>query len=225
MKPLPRSFYTPSANLVAPELLGHMLVRNTAQGQMTAVIVETEAYLLNDPACHGAPGPTPRNRVMFGPAGNAYVYFIYGCHFCVNVVCQPAGIAEAVLIRAVNPVGGEDLMETARPTKDRRLLTNGPGKLCQALNIGLAINGMDLCTAHSSLFIAENPSAAEFRRQFGPLLNGPRIGITKARELSLRFWLSGNPFVSKGAIRDPKLTRRGRTAHCPVPIAGDVKAN
>src|ERR1041385_8920796 len=111
---LPRLFYEPSARMVAPDLLGHFLIRNTPEGPCGGPIVETEAYLVGDPACHGAPGPTPRNRVMFGPPGHAYVYLIYGFHFCVNTVCRPAGIAEAVLIRAIEINFGEELMLASR---------------------------------------------------------------------------------------------------------------
>lgn len=211
LKPFERSFYAPSARIVAPDLLGHILVRNTPQGQASAIIVETEAYLAGDPACHGAPGITPRNRVMFGPAGYAYVYFIYGCHFCVNAVCQPPGTAEAVLIRAVHPICGEHFMRAARPVIHRSALSNGPGKLCQALNIDRTLNGADLCDTGSAVFIAENPQAQLFLHDFGPVLNGPRIGISEAVELPLRFWLSQNPFISK---RSPKRNPRtgGRSA-------------
>src|SRR5512141_1334708 len=107
---LPRAFYKPSAREVAPALLGHWLIRRTNDGVFGGPIVETEAYVEGDAACHAFPGLTPRNRVMFGPAGHAYVYLIYGCHFCVNAVCLPPGKAEAVLIRAVEPVLGPDIM-------------------------------------------------------------------------------------------------------------------
>jgi DNA-3-methyladenine glycosylase len=197
-KPLPRSFYAPSARVVAPRLLGQVLVRNTPKGSLTAVITETEAYLANDPACHGARGLTPRNRVMFGQAGYAYVYFIYGCHFCLNAVCRPAGIAEAVLLRALHPLDGEHLMRSARPVKELVSITNGPGKLCQALGIDRELNGVDLCAQDSPLFIAENPSVASFIKQFGPPRRGVRVGISLAKEMPLRFWLGGSPFVSKG---------------------------
>src|ERR1043166_7469460 len=106
---LPRSFFEPSAKIVAPLLLGHYLIRNTPLGPCGGPIVETEAYLIDDPACHGAPGPTRRNRVMFGAPGHGYVYLIYGFHFCANAVCRPAGVAEAVLIRAIEPLFGKEI--------------------------------------------------------------------------------------------------------------------
>jgi DNA-3-methyladenine glycosylase len=195
--PLPRSFYEPSAQTVAPALLGHFLIRNMPDGICGGVIVETEAYLCNDPACHGAPGPTARNRVMFGPPGHAYVYLIYGFHFCVNAVCQPVGTAEAVLIRAVETTFGEELMRTQRPVNKTHDLTNGPGKLCAALNIKRGLDGADLCDSQSQLFIARNPSVKKFRREYGPLITTTRIGITKAAEMPLRFYLEGSPFVSR----------------------------
>jgi DNA-3-methyladenine glycosylase len=127
-KPLPRHFYEPSASVVAPALLGHWLIRNTPSGPCGGPIVETEAYLVGDAACHGAPGPTARNRVMFGEPGHAYVYLIYGNYFCMNLVCQPPGVAEAVLIRAVEAALGEESMLKRRPVAAARELTNGPGK-------------------------------------------------------------------------------------------------
>ncbi len=112
--PLPRAFYEPPADKVAPRLLGHWLLRRTRRGWCGGPIVETEAYLWDDPACHAAPGLRPRNRVMFGPPGHAYVYFIYGAHYCVNAVCRPAGTGEAVLIRAIEAVVGQEIMEENR---------------------------------------------------------------------------------------------------------------
>jgi len=197
LSPLPRSFYQPSAKVVAPELLGHWLVRNTPDGPCGGPIVETEAYLVGDPACHGAPGPTARNRVMFGPPGHAYVYLIYGFHFCVNAVCQPLGIAEAVLIRAIEVSIGEKRMRFHREAKNVYQLTNGPGKLCEAMNISREVDGVDLCDAHSPLFIAENPDVKRFRRERGPEVTTTRVGITKAATLPLRFYLDQSAFISK----------------------------
>jgi DNA-3-methyladenine glycosylase len=190
-------------------LLGHWLIRNTPKGPCGGAIVETEAYLVGDPACHGAPGPTARNRVMFGEPGHGYVYLIYGNYFCVNTVCQPAGVAEAVLIRAVEVSMGEESMRKRRPVGASRELTSGPGKLCQALAIDRGLDGVDLCDARSPLFIARNAQAARFRREFGPLVTTTRIGLTKAAHLPLRFYLAGSAFVSQrrgggGEIRNPK---------------------
>jgi DNA-3-methyladenine glycosylase len=197
--PLPRSFFEPSARAVGRSLLGHWLIRNTGDGFIGGPIVETEAYLRSDPACHAAPGLTARNRVMFGPPGHAYVYFIYGCHYCVNAVCRPAGTAEAVLIRAVEAVFDCASMQRVRAVKETRNLTNGPAKLCEALDIDRALGGADLCDAHSPLFIAGNPAVRAFRRQRGPVVTTTRIGITRATELPLRFYLRGSSFVSRHA--------------------------
>ena len=196
-KPLPRTFYESSAKLVAPALLGHWLVRNTPSGFCGGPIVETEAYLRGDAACHAAPGLTRRNRVMFGPAGHAYVYFIYGFHYCVNAVCMPAGVAEAVLIRAVEATFGRDIWDRQRSVTARNQLTNGPAKLCQAMAIDLALNGVDLCDPHSPLFIAQSPQAKTFRQQHGPLITTTRIGISRAAHLPLRFYLEGSQFISR----------------------------
>jgi len=206
--PLPRTFYKPSAKVVAPALLGHWLIRRTGSGFCGGPIVETEAYLAADPACHGAPGPTARNRVMFGAPGHAYVYLIYGNYFCVNAVCQPAGVAEAVLIRAVEVDLGEELMRQRRPVEHTHNLTNGPGKLCQAMNITRSLDGVDLCTITSPLFIAQNPALPQFRSTRGPLITTVRIGLTKAADLPLRFYLDRSPSVSRRtpAKRDPKRT-------------------
>ena len=195
--PLPRSFYEPSAKVVAPQLLGHWLIRNTPQGPCGGAMVETEAYVSDDPACHGAPGPTPRNRVMFGAPGHGYVYLIYGYHFCFNAVCRPAGVAEAVLIRAIEPAFGEEWMRHRRPVRRECDLTSGPAKLCQAMEIDRRLDGIDLCDAHSALFIAQNPTVEEFRRKRGPVLTTRRIGITRATALPLRFCLGASRFVSR----------------------------
>src|SRR5688572_6558476 len=178
MTPLPRSFYEPSADKVAPRLLGQLLLRNTSEGLAGGPIVEAEAYLFEDPASHSFSGETARNRSMYGPPGHAYVYFIYGVHWCVNAVCCPKGIGEAILIRAIEPKIGIELMQG-------RGATNGPGKLCAALNITRALDAADLCDANSGLFIAENPSLKTFLKERGPLVRTTRIGITKSAELPL----------------------------------------
>jgi DNA-3-methyladenine glycosylase len=195
--PLTKSFYKPSAKVVAPRLLGHWLIRNTPDGPCGGAIVETEAYLCDDPACHGAPGPTARNRVLFGAPGYCYVYLIYGYHFCVNAVCRPAGIAEALLIRAIEPTFGEDAMRRRRPVIKPRDLTNGPAKLCEAMDIDRGLDGVDLCDATSELFIAENPAVKIFRKNHGPTIVTTRIGITRAATLPLRFYLHASNFVSQ----------------------------
>ncbi len=195
-KALPRRFYEPSAEVVAPALLGHWLIRNTPQGPCGGPIVETEAYLVGDPACHGAPGPTARNRVMFGAPGHGYVYLIYGNYFCMNAVCRPVGVAEAVLIRAVEASLGEVFMRMQRPVEATRDLANGPGKLCLAMDIDRRLDGADLCDVRSPVFIARNGAVANFRRERGPVVTTVRVGLTKAAHLPLRFYLEGSAFVS-----------------------------
>jgi DNA-3-methyladenine glycosylase len=200
--PLSRRFYAPSARLVAPRLLGHWLIRRTPEGVCGGIIVETEAYLVDDPAAHSYAGRTERNRLMWGPPGFAYVYFIYGNHFCVNAVCRPAGTTEAVLIRAVEPRLGLELMAGRRQVKVPRQLTNGPGKLCQAMGIDRGLDGADLCDADSPLIIARNAARAAFVKRRGPVVVATRIGITKAALLPLRFYLAGSEFVSRRGIED-----------------------
>lgn len=197
--PLPRSFYEPSAAIVAPRLLGQILVRRRRRQTLAALIVETEAYLSNDPACHGFRAETPRNRSMYGPPGHAYVYFIYGNHWCVNAVCCPKGCAEAVLIRAVEPVGGLDHMRRHRPVVTNTSLTNGPAKLCEAMDITRAQDAADLCDNGSPLWIANHPDHKSYLLAHGPMITTTRVGITKAAEMPLRFYLSGSQWVSRRA--------------------------
>ncbi len=195
--PLPRAFYEPSARSVAPALLGHWLISHTGEGFCGGPIVETEAYLQGDAACHAVMGPTPRNQVMFGPPGHAYVYFIYGAHYCVNAVCQPSGVAEAVLIRAIEPQLGRDLLRKRRPSPTERTLTNGPAKLCEAMGIDRTLNGTDLCHPNAPLLIACNPNLEAFLAGRGRPVTTRRIGITRAADLPLRFYLPGSQYVSK----------------------------
>jgi DNA-3-methyladenine glycosylase len=206
--PLPQSFYEPSARVVAPGLLGHWLVRRLPAGICGGPIVEAEAYLVDDPASHGYIGETARNRALYGPPGRAYVYLIYGYHYCVNAVCHPAGKAEGVLIRAIEPLFGEALMRRFRPTPHPLALTNGPAKICAALDIGRALDSANLCDADSSLFIAANPEAQSWRDARGPLVTTTRVGLGKAAHLPLRFYLEKSLYVSRRVSRPRPAARK-----------------
>jgi len=196
VRPLPQEFYLGDPAAVARQLLGKLIVRILEGQNLIGRIVETEAYLgVDDPASHSFPGPTARNSVMFGPPGRAYVYFIYGMHYCLNVSCEPEGQAGAVLFRALEPVSGAAEMARLRGLPEGappRLLTSGPGRLCQALGIVRdGTNGIDLTSPRSALYIGDDgyvPAGVTVT---------PRIGIRKASELPLRFLVSGNKFVSK----------------------------
>jgi DNA-3-methyladenine glycosylase len=195
--PLPESFYEPSAEVVAPLLLGHWLVRNTPKGPSGGMIVETEAYIVDDPACHGYKRETPRNRAMYGPPGRAYVYFIYGNHWCFNVVCRPAGVAEAVLVRALEPAFGFEWMQANRPVANAENLTNGPGKFCAAMKIDRSLDAVNLCDRESPIFIGENPEHKRVLNALGPITTTTRVGLTKAADWPLRFYLGGSRYVSR----------------------------
>jgi DNA-3-methyladenine glycosylase len=147
---------------------------------------------------------------MFGAPGHGYVYLIYGYHFCVNAVCRPAGVAEAVLVRAIEPAFGPDLMSKARTAAKLRDLTNGPAKLCQAMRIDRGLDGIELCDPNSVLFIGENPDVEGFRKSRGPVVTTTRIGISRAAALPLRFYLEGSASVSvrNVAVRSKPKTRR-----------------
>lgn len=197
LRPLPAHFYAASAELVAPGLLGHYLLCRTATGLSGGVIVETEAYLAKDPACHGFKGPTARNAAMFGPPGRAYVYFIYGNHWCFNAVCEKEGVPEAVLVRAIAPVFGVRSMRERRPVKTPGALTNGPAKLCQALGITRCADDVDLCATDSPVFIARNPNRSGLISGAGSLVRTTRIGISRAADWPLRFYLESSGYVSR----------------------------
>lgn len=174
---------------VAERLLGCFLERELDGRRLLVRIVETEAYDQDDPAAHTFRGPTPRNEVMFGESGRLYVYFTYGMHHCCNVVTGGPGVGSAVLIRAVEAVEGADLIESRRGMPGPRA-TNGPAKLCQALDIDLALNGHDLRESPLRLLSGELDPGERIER-------GPRIGISKATELIRRYHVSGNPYVSR----------------------------
>jgi DNA-3-methyladenine glycosylase len=181
----PEELARPTLDL-APALLDSLLVRVTPQGTMIGRIVETEAYLADDdPACHAHRGPTPRNQAMFGPPGRAYVYRIYGIHWCVNVVTEAEGRGCAVLIRALEPMAGQDQMVANRKNPE---LTNGPGRLCQALAIDGSLDHTDL-TRTGPLYLLKGKPPAD-------VVATPRIGITKAADRPWRFYERGNRWVS-----------------------------
>ena len=198
IRPLKRAFFARNPRFVARNLLGKVLVRDSGKLHLAARIVEVEAYLgENDPAAHAAAGNTARTSVLFGPPGFAYVYFIYGNHYCLNVSCEREGKAGSVLFRALEPLAGIAEMAHARGIdlqgpRDITRLTNGPGRLAEAFAITRARdNGSDLTSPASSLWIGDNGFRAR------NIQITPRIGITKAAEQPLRYLLVGNPFVSR----------------------------
>lgn len=196
-EPIGREFYAGSAAEVAPLLVGHWLARHLPEGPAGGVIVETEAYLVGDPASHAWRGRTRRNEAMWGPCGRAYVYLIHGLHHCLNAVCGPEGTAEAVLIRAVAPVWGVERMAARRGRAVLEELASGPGKLCQALGIDRSHDGIDLCAPGSEIMIARNPAREELVRGGAAIATTPRVGISKAADWPLRFVLRGSPHASK----------------------------
>ncbi len=192
--PFPREFYEQDTRAVAQSLLGQIVMRRLPTGEtLSGIIVETEAYLRDDPACHAYRGQTPRNSAMFGPPGHAYVYFTYGLHMMLNLVCAPEGIAEAVLIRALEPVEGIEIMRQNRGgMAETRQLTNGPGKLAQALALTrLSHNNADVTDPAGALLVLPH-NYPPFER-----VTTTRIGITQGVDLPWRYYVAGNPFVSR----------------------------
>ncbi len=201
---LPAAFYDRPTELVARDLLGATLECTTPEGVASGRIVETEAYLgPDDPACHAVAGLTERTVHLHGPPGFAYVYFIYGAHWCFNAVTREKGHGSAVLVRAIEPERGLDLMRERRGAKRSDVeLTNGPGKLCQALGIDGAMNGVRL-DRRPLRILAGDPVADE------DVVVTPRIGITRAADGPLRWLLRDNPYVSAGRPgRAPPRRRR-----------------
>jgi len=204
-RPLPRRFYRRDPVLVAPELLGKVLVHRGRAGR----IVEVEAYRGSvDPASHAWRGRTTRNGTMFGSAGHLYVYFTYGMHWCANAVCELPGDAGAVLIRALVPLRGVAAMETARPTARRRVdLCNGPAKLCAALGIDGTCDGADLVRGDRSVTILDDgvppPAPADV---------SPRIGVTRAADVLWRWSVPDEPAVSQPVRRESTLSEPDGTA-------------
>ena len=184
MSRLQRDFFARSVHEVAPDLIGVTLLVDGVGGR----IVEVEAYDQEDPASHGFRGETPRNRAMFGPPGHAYVYRSYGIHWCLNLVCDEPGRAEAVLVRALEPTRGLDAMRVRRAMQAQRILCSGPGKLCQALGV---------TREHDGLPLDEPPFELLARDGVPEIATGSRIGITQGAELSWRYGLEGSPYLSR----------------------------
>jgi DNA-3-methyladenine glycosylase len=184
VRPLTRAFFNRGVLDVAPDLIGAILLVDGVGGRL----VEVEAYRQTDSAAHSFNGPTPRNAVMFGLPGFAYVYRSYGIHWCLNFVCEPKGSASAVLIRAIEPTAGLSIMKRRRGTSDEQLLCSGPGRLCEALGITHAQNGLALNAPPFKLIARDGP---------GEVVAGPRIGLTKAVDKPWRYGLKGSRFLSK----------------------------
>lgn len=200
MKHLPRSFYDRQVLEVARDLLGCVLVA----GRVRLRLTEVEAYDGdNDPASHAFRGPTGRNAVMFGPPGHAYVYFTYGMHFCMNVVCGPPGKASAVLLRAGEVLAGHDVVAERRPVAKPRDLARGPARLCVALGVDRAMDGTDLTRPRSPLRVEAGEPVADHA-----VMSGPRVGISTAVDWPWRLWIAGDPTVS---TYRPHVPRRRAT--------------
>ena len=231
MNRLPREFFDRSATDVAPDVLGCLFWHHSPAGLVAARLVEVEAYEgLADPASHAFRGHTARNAVMFGAPGHAYVYFTYGMHFCVNLVCQPAGRAEAVLLRAAEITHGTALASRRRRGRSADLasdlamggvdgsrevrtidLARGPARLCQALGIDRALDGADVCGPDSPLGIG--PPEIVLDRDM--ICTGPRVGVSQAADRPWRYWIAGDRHVS---VFRPAKPRRARQK----PVSGSA---
>ena len=194
---IPREFLSRPAQEVAPDLLGCVFEHETADGLVAVALTEVEAYAGEvDPASHAYRGRTGRNAVMFGPAGHAYVYFTYGMHFCVNVVCMPPGTASAVLLRAGQVIAGEELARARRgPASTPRDLARGPARLCQALGIDRRLDGADLSDEASPLRLRKAVATVRSEEKTA-IHTGPRVGVREGADVPWRFWLDGAATVS-----------------------------
>ncbi len=191
-QPLLRKFYDRHPADVARDLLGKVLVRETAEGVRSGRILEAEAYLAaDDPACHASRGPTRKNASMFGPPGHAYVYPIHA-RYCFNVVTEPEGVASAVLVRSLEPLAGLDLMQTRRQRHQHRDLASGPAKLCEAFDIDRGLDGWDL-TLGRQLWIVDDGTSPVLDASVG---RSSRIGVTSAEHLPLRFYIRRHALLS-----------------------------
>ncbi len=191
MKSFSKSFFKKDTIAVAKALLGKLLIRETPSGLIVARIVETEAYLLDDPASHSFNGRTPRNAPMFGVSGKSYVYFTYGMYNCLNVTTNKKGVGEAVLIRALEPVEGIEIIKRNRGNVEEKNLCNGPGKLTIAFGITKEENDIDLLDEGSELRLMATGKARDFE-----IVETTRVGISKATEIQQRFYIKRNKWVS-----------------------------
>jgi len=193
---LGRSFFERPTEELARALLGCCLVHDGPAGRSAGRVVETEAYLAEgDEASHSWRGPSARNASMFARPGTAYVYLIYGLHHCLNVVSAPEGKGEAVLLRALEPLVGLEEMRARRGREGERELCSGPAKLTVALGVGPEHDGVDLCRGELGLWSPE--AFGEWEAGAAQVARGPRVGIRRAAELPLRFWLEGSPWISR----------------------------
>lgn len=184
-----KNFFQKDTIRIAQSLLGMYLVHESSEGKTVGKIVETEAYLSNDPAAHSYRGKTKRNAPMFGKPGSSYVYFTYGMHYCFNVVTEKEGVGEAVLIRALEPIEGIELMKQRRKQNDISQLCNGPAKLVQAMGI---------TKEHNSISLKQKPLYIEERKkELFSLCKRPRIGISLAKTKLFRFYIKGNSYISR----------------------------
>jgi DNA-3-methyladenine glycosylase len=222
---IPREFFARHSVPVAPELLGCVIEHQTVAGLVAVELTEVEAYAgASDPASHAYRGKTARNAVMFGPPGHAYVYFTYGMHFCVNLVCLGNSSASAVLLRAGRVIEGEELARARRtggprgvrgggePHRERRAisfrdLARGPARLCQALDIDRSQDGVDVCIAESPLRMRWPEAGTTAHSEERKIASGPRVGVSSAAEVPWRFWIEGEPTVSPYRPATPR--RRG----------------
>jgi DNA-3-methyladenine glycosylase len=188
MGKLKRDFYSAPTLILAREILGKYLTHRTKDGFLSGRIVETEAYIgSDDQASHARFGYTPRSRLMFGPPGYAYIYFIYGMYHCLNVVTEQPGMPAAVLIRALEPVDGLEIMMRRRGRRSD--LTNGPGRLCRALGIDGSLNGIDLCG--DELYIEDRGG------KMREIISSPRVGVSGGKGKHWRFYIKGNRWISR----------------------------
>jgi len=217
---LPREFFNRPSTEVGPDLLGCVLWHDSPAGLVAVRLVEVEAYQgSSDPASHAYRGQTQRNSVMFGPPGHVYVYFTYGMYFCANLVCQPAGQAEAVLLRAGEVIAGISVAAHRRAGQEqgqngagedgRRLrqldLARGPARLCQALAIDRSLDGADVCGPGSPLGVGPAPGNGS---RAAAIRTGPRVGVSQAADRPWRYWLAGDGHVSVYRPAKPRATRQ-----------------